>query len=101
MAARRVTVVGADRALVGEVALDSGRLTWVDRPVAGTRETVRCQVSAHGRPVAATLFRDGVGERAAARVRFDVPNGRWRRARRSPSTTPPDPDAVLGGGVAA
>ena len=104
VAARRVTVGSAAEALRAAVVLAAPSVTWVDRPLAAGARAV-AQVSAHGRPVGCTLERCR-HRRASVRTRTwscasTPPSARWRRARRSPSTTPLDPDAVVGAGIAA
>ena len=96
VARRRVVVGGDDAVRAGEVALEPGSLTWVDRPIADGGRAI-AQVSAHGRPVGCTLERG----RGAAVVHFDE-----RQRLVAPGQTVAlydagEPDAVAGAGIAA
>ena len=95
--ARRVTVADAARAMVDEVSLEPGTLTWVDRPLVDGDEAV-AQVSAHGRPVRCAL-RVGVGARLTCR--FAAPQRPVAPGQTVALYDASDPHAVRGAGIAA
>ena len=95
--ARRVTVADAARAMVDEVSLEPGTLTWVDRPLVDGDEAV-AQVSAHGRPVRCVL-RVGVGARLTCR--FAAPQRPVAPGQTVALYDASDPHAVRGAGIAA
>ncbi len=98
IAARRVSVAGADRAAVDEVSLDAGTVTWVDSPLASGDEAV-AQVSAHGRPARCTVHTEGDG--AGLRCRFLVAQPPVAPGQTLAIYDAADPDAVLGAGIVA
>lgn len=88
VAGRRVSVGDARRAVADRLALD--RWSWVARPcAAGSR--VLTQVSAHGRPVPATL--------GAAGLVFDEPQRLVAPGQTVALYDPARPDVVLGSAV--
>jgi tRNA-uridine 2-sulfurtransferase len=99
VAARRVTVGGADAVARSAVFLAGSSLTWVDRPIGRGARAV-AQVSAHGRPVPCTLdlWEDGGGGLV---VRFDTPQRPVAPGQTVALYAAGDPDAVVGAGIAA
>ncbi len=97
---RRVTVTDATRALVDEVALDPGSLTWVDQPLADGDEAV-AQVSAHGRPVRCTFRAGPVGEWVGATCAFAAPQRPVAPGQTLAFYDSADPDEVRGAGIVA
>jgi tRNA-uridine 2-sulfurtransferase len=96
VAARRVTVGGAEDVLRDSVVLPAGSVCWVDTPLA-TGERAVAQVSAHGRPVPCTLHRDGPD----LVVRFDMPQRPVAPGQTVALYDAIEPDAVVGAGIAA
>jgi len=103
--ARRVLVSGPEEALVGEVSLVPGSVTWVGQPLApGSRAFA--QVSAHGRPALCTVAAGGHAGGLAAGgpavcVRFEE-----RQRPVAPGQTVAfydlaEPDVVVGAGIVA
>ncbi len=101
VAARRVTVGGADAVARSAVFLAGSSLTWVDRPIGRGARAV-AQVSAHGRPVPCTLdlWEDGGGGGGLV-VRFDTPQRPVAPGQTVALYAAGDPDAVVGAGIAA
>ncbi len=102
VAARRVTVGGADDVLRSSVVLGAGSLSWVNDPLASGARAV-AQVSAHGRPVLCTLERGGAGADDVADlvVRFDAPQRPVAPGQTVALYDVSEPDAVVGAGIAA
>lgn len=92
--ARRVTVAPAARALVDEVSLEPGSVTWVDRPLAAGEEAV-AQLSAHGRPARCTVHGAGL------ECRFFVAQRPVAPGQTLALYDAADPDAVVGAGIVA
>ncbi len=98
--ARRVTVADASRAVVDEVSLVPGTVTWVDRPLADGGEAV-AQTSAHGSPARCTVR---VGASAAGpRVTctFALPQRPVAPGQTLALYDAADPDEVRGAGIVA
>jgi tRNA-specific 2-thiouridylase len=99
VAARRVTVGGADAVARSSVFLPESSLTWVDRPI-GCGARAVAQVSAHGRPVPCTVDLPGEGDGGLV-VRFDTPQRPVAPGQTVALYAAGDPDAVVGAGIAA
>jgi tRNA-specific 2-thiouridylase len=100
---RRVTVADAARALVDEVTLEPGSLTWVDRPL-HDGATAIAQVSAHGRPVPCTyraVPSGGEGGVAGATCVFAVAQRPVAPGQTLAFYDADDPDEVRGAGIVA
>jgi tRNA-specific 2-thiouridylase len=98
VAAKRVTVGGADAVARSSVFLPETSLTWVDRPlVSGARAVA--QVSAHGRPLPCTVEVDVDGNGLV--VLFDTPQRPVAPGQTVAFYDAGDPDAVVGAGIAA
>ncbi|HWD53685.1 MAG TPA: tRNA 2-thiouridine(34) synthase MnmA [Acidimicrobiales bacterium] len=98
VAARRVTVGGADEVTRTGVFLPESSLTWVRDPLAGGARAV-AQVSAHGRPIACTVEAGDDG--SGLMVRFDSPQRPVAPGQTVALYDANDPDAVVGAGIAA
>jgi tRNA-specific 2-thiouridylase len=95
--ARRVTIGTAEAAHAGEVTLHT--VAWVDGdPIGpdGAAERMVAQLSAHGRPVPATVRGDGAGVTLA----FDTPQRRVAPGQTVALYHRDDPDSVVGSGIA-
>jgi tRNA-uridine 2-sulfurtransferase len=97
VAARRVTVGGAEDVLRDSVVLRAASLCWVDVPP-GAGDRAVAQVSAHGRPVSCTLQR---GEGSDLVVLFDAPQRPVAPGQTVALYDATEPDAVIGAGIAA
>jgi tRNA-specific 2-thiouridylase len=99
VAARRVTVGGADAVARSAVFLPASSLTWVDQPI-GFGSRAVAQVSAHGRPVPCTVDLSSEGDGGLV-VRFDTPQRPVAPGQTVALYAAGDPDAVVGAGIAA
>ncbi len=99
VAARRITVGGADAVARCSVFLPGPSLTWVDRPIGGGARAV-AQVSAHGRPVPCTVDVSEEGGEGLV-VRFDTPQRPVAPGQTVALYAAGDPDTVVGAGIAA
>ncbi len=99
VAARRVTVGGADAVARSSVFLPGSSLTWVDLPI-GCGSRAVAQVSAHGRPVPCTVDAPDGGVVGLV-VRFDTPQRPVAPGQTVAPHAAGDPDAVVGAGIAA
>ena len=92
---RRVTVGGAESAMVGTVRLAPASLTWVDGALDPGAVAI-AQVSAHGRPAACTfVVDDGIPAVSFSERQRPVAPGQTIAL-----YDPADPDAVVGAGIA-
>lgn len=98
VAARRVTVGGADAVARRSVFLPGDSVTWVDGPLRRGARAV-AQVSAHGRPIECTVDTDD--ERGGLIVRFDSAQRPVAPGQTVALYDADDPDAVVGAGIAA
>ncbi len=110
--ARRVRVADAARAVVDEVSLVPGTVTWVDRPLADGDEAV-AQASAHGRPARCIVRVGGGGggsgepvagtgeDRPVVVCRFHTPQRPVAPGQTLAFYDAADPDAVRGAGIVA
>ena len=98
VAARRVTVGGAEAVTVSSVFLPWESVTWVDGPLVGGARAV-AQVSAHGRPVPCTVGTEG--GRDGLVIRFDAAQRPVAPGQTVALYDADDPDAVVGAGIAA
>jgi tRNA-specific 2-thiouridylase len=98
VAARRVTVGGAEDVSRTSVFLPEASLTWVGDPLVGDERAV-AQVSAHGRPIPCTV--DANDDRSGLMVRFDSPQRPVAPGQTVALYDANDPDAVVGAGIAA
>ncbi|HWF15411.1 MAG TPA: tRNA 2-thiouridine(34) synthase MnmA [Acidimicrobiales bacterium] len=98
VAARQVTVGGADEVTRTHVCLPESSLTWVADPLVGGARAV-AQVSAHGRPIPCTLEADDDGSGLV--VRFDSPQRPVAPGQTVALYDAGDPDTVVGAGIAA
>jgi tRNA-specific 2-thiouridylase len=99
VAARRVTVGGAEAVARRSVFLAGSSLTWVDGPIGPGARAV-AQVSAHGRPVPCTVDPSEEGGGGLV-VRFDSPQRPVAPGQTVALYAAGDPDAVVGAGIAA
>jgi tRNA-specific 2-thiouridylase len=96
VAERRVVVGASVDVLRSSVRLPVPSVTWVDAPLeTGARAVV--QVSAHARPVPCTVEVDETG----VEVHFDAPQRPVAPGQTVALYDAVDPDAVVGGGIAA
>ena len=98
VAARRVTVGGAEDVSRTSVFLPEASLTWVGDPLVGNERAV-AQVSAHGRPIPCTV--DANDDGSGLMVRFDSPQRPVAPGQTVALYDANDPDAVVGAGIAA
>jgi tRNA-uridine 2-sulfurtransferase len=98
VAAKQVTVGGAEDVLRPAVVLRSSSLSWVEHPLESGARAV-AQVSAHGRPVACTVEHAGKGTDVV--VRFDAPQRPVAPGQTVALYDAAEPDAVVGAGIAA
>jgi tRNA-uridine 2-sulfurtransferase len=98
VAARRVTVGGAEEVSRTSVFLPAASLTWVSDPLVGAARAV-AQVSAHGRPIPCTV--DANDDGPGLMVRFDTPQRPVAPGQTVALYDANDPDAVVGAGIAA
>jgi tRNA-specific 2-thiouridylase len=98
VAARRITVGGAEEVTRTGVFLPASSLTWVLDALGGGARAV-AQVSAHGRPVPCTL--EAGEDEAGLLVRFDSPQRPVAPGQTVALYDANDPDAVIGAGIAA
>jgi tRNA-specific 2-thiouridylase len=99
VAARRVTVGGADAVARSSVFLPGDSVTWVDGPLTGGSARAVAQVSAHGRPIPCTV--DADDERGGLAIRFETAQRPIAPGQTVALYDADDPDAVIGAGVAA
>ena len=99
VAARRVTVGGADTVARWGVLLLGSSLTWVDAPI-GLGARAVAQMSAHGRPVPCTVEASEEGDGGLV-VRFDTPQRPVAPGQTVALYAAGDPDTVVGAGIAA
>ncbi len=98
VAARRVTVGGAEEVTRTGVFLPDATLTWVHDPLVGGARAV-AQVSAHGRPIPCTV--EAGDDEPGLMIRCDSPQRPVAPGQTVALYDPEDPDAVIGAGIAA
>jgi tRNA-specific 2-thiouridylase len=98
VAARRVTVGGAETVVRASVFLPEASVTWVDDPLPGGARAV-AQVSAHGRPIPCTV--ECLDGGAGLVIRFDAPQRPVAPGQTVALYAAGDPEAVVGAGIAA